>query len=182
MQLTKAIREDFLDEVMEAIPRKHQYNKDDALQEIRKAIEAQLPREIIDFANAYPHLVRRENYIEVEALNYEYESDRGYLRTATPSVRTFRHDLAKLVDVTHWAMLKEAYDAEEYERKQYRSRLAEIVAACKTLKQLEEALPELKSYMPEEPVKRNLPIAAGTIVTDLLKAGLKVPKGELATA
>lgn len=182
MQLTKAIRDDFLDEVMEAIPRKNHYRREDALEEIRKAVEEQLPREIIDFSKAYPQLTRRDNCIEIEALTFDYECDRGFLRKSTPAIRTFKHELAKLVDVTPWAKLKEAYDAEEYERKQYRSRLGEIVGACRTLKQLEEALPELKSYMPAEPEKRNLPVAAGTIVTDLLKAGLKVPKGELATA
>lgn len=178
MRLSKQIINDFVDEVMAAIPRKNKYNKNDAEEQIRHAVEAQMPEEILAFAKKFPNLVRRDKYMSIEPLTYFWTASNGNSRKSTPSIRTFDHEAAKMVDVREWVKQKEAYEKEEEERKQKRSRLLEVASSCSTLKQLEAALPALKSYMPAERVEKKLPVAAGGLVSDLLASGLKVPKDE----
>lgn len=173
MKLTKAIREKFVHDVLVGIPVKHHFNMQDAKSEIINAIEKQLPDEIFKVVKNHQQVIQRTKWYKLDALSY-LNSD-GYKRT--PEIYTINHESCQMVDVTAWVELKKLADAEQEERKTLRDRLLEISASCSTLAKLKVALPELESYMPvEQEVKRNLPIASGTIITDLLQHGLKIPK------
>ena len=59
-----------------------------------------------------------------------------------------------------------------------RQKITAVIAACSTLKQAKEALPEFEKYLPaEEPenVERSLPVV-GNLVADLTKAGWSAKK------
>lgn len=172
MKLTKAIREQFVNDVLAGIPTKHFFNMQDAKSEIINAIEKQLPDEIFKVVKNHPQVIQRTKRYKLDALSY-LNSD-GYIRT--PEIYTINHESCQMVDVTAWVELKKLADAEQDERALLGTRLREISASCSTLAKLKAALPELESYMPVEEVKRNLPIASGTVITDLLQLGLKIPK------
>lgn len=184
MRLTNMHREEFVEDVMAGIPVEHKYNQHDAEIEIARAIEKQLPADVQAFAKKHPNLIQRTHQIKLEALKFErYDSFYKKKVTVTPHVLVINHPDTKLIDLTPWSERKRLFDEEQDRRNELRSRISQIAASCNTLKQLKEALPELESYMPEEELaKRNLPIAAGGVITDLLRAGLKVPKGEGALA
>lgn len=64
------------------------------------------------------------------------------------------------------------------------TRLKGVAYACTTRKQLEEALPEFSSYLPEEEAKaaKNLP-AVANVLSDFVKAGWpKSNNGKIAAA
>lgn len=172
MKLTKTMREKFVDGVLAGVPIKNHFNINDAKSEIINAIEKQLPDEIFKVVKNHPQVIQRTKRYKLDALSY-LNSD-GYIRT--PEIYTINHESCQMVDVTAWVELKKLADAEQEERKTLRDRLLELSASCSTLAKLKVALPELESYMPVEEVKRNLPIASGTVITDLLQLGLKIPK------
>jgi hypothetical protein len=168
MILTKAHRADFLDAVMAGIPIRHPFDIDKAKREIRIAIENQLPRDVRYFIERYPDLVKREKYIGLSPLKSgQYAA----------SIHVIDRPEATKIDLAPWIKAQDLAEAEEVERFELRARLAEIAASCSTLAKLKAALPELESYMPKEAIpSKNLPVAAGSVVTDLLAVGLKVPK------
>ena len=179
MRLSNAIREDFVESVMSGIPVLHKYSKSEAVREIVAAMEEQLPDDIKKFAKCHPNLIKRERNWSLKELKYDWISEGKYARSDYPYAYTIDHESVERIDTTKWVDLKKAADKEKEERKELEERLKQITNSCNSLKQLKEALPEFESYMPEEAeTVRNLPVAAGSIVTDLLAAGLKIPKGD----
>lgn len=176
MNLTKALREEFVDAVMNGIARHHHFELGDAKKAIAKAIEDQLPEDLKAVVAKYPDLFKRDKYIALHELDYIRTDEKGRSRSVYVYLYVIDHDDAKPVDLSRWVELKKLADDEEYQRRELRSRITQIAAACTTLKKLKEALPELESYMPAEVEKRDLPVAAGTVVTDLMAAGLRIPK------
>lgn len=173
MKLTKAMREKFVDDVLAGIPIQHGYDLSEAKEQIRALYESQLPSDILTFAKKYPNLIKRDKYFNLKALAY-LSKDR-YERQ--PSVWVIDYENYIEADLSQWVKFKHLADAELEERKSLRNRLLEIANACTTLAKLKVALPELESYMPvEQEVKRNLPVASGTVITDLLQLGLKIAK------
>lgn len=172
MKLTKAMREEFVASVMSGIPIEHHYNSDDAESEIIKAVEMQLPNDMLNFVKNYPDLVLRNKRMEFKDLKYRNWRD----QVCYTSIYVIDHESCKPIDVSQWIEKQQKHDAEKQRRAELQRRLSEITKACTTLAKLKVALPELESYMPTEVVKRDLPIASGTVITDLMQLGLKVPK------
>lgn len=172
MKLTKFMREQFVDDVMGGIPVEHRFDIEDAKSEIRSAIEMKLPVDLYRISREYPNLFTRSK--SVYLTQFKYTNHYGY--ESELSVRVIDHENCAEIDVRPWVFKKELADAELNERDVLRKRLTEIANACTTLAKLKVALPELESYMPVEEVKRNLPVASGTVITDLLQLGLKIPK------
>lgn len=176
MKLTKSMRDEFVDNVMAGIPVQHKFNNGEARLEIARAIEKQLPADVQEFAAKYPDLIKRCEYITLTGLEYD-QFDGKRTRMIRPLANVIDHPDAKPIDLTQWIERKRMCDEEQDRRKELRSRITQIAASCGTLAKLRDALPELESYMPAEQIAaKNLPIAAGGVVTDLLNAGLKVPK------
>lgn len=160
MKLTKAIREKFVDDVLAGIPVKHHFNIYDAMLEIRVLVEDKLPDDVKTFAKHHPNLIKREKRLRFESLISN--------RWGDTCVDVVQHCNCKVLPVTDYVILQKLNIEEQEEREKLRNRLLEISASCSTLTKLKVALPELESYMPVEEVKRNLPIASGTVITDLL--------------
>ena len=77
-------------------------------------------------------------------------------------------EIQKLVDL---------FIEEKNKHADLRQKVTAVIAACSTLKQAKEALPEFEKYLPAEPgnVDRSLPVA-GNLVADLTKAGWPAKK------
>jgi hypothetical protein len=172
MKLSKTIREKFVSDVLAGIPIKHHFNMQDAKSEIINGIEEQLPLGLLQTVKTYPQVIQRHKYYKLDTLYY-INSD-GYKRT--PEIYVVNHASCEMIDLSKWLLQKKLAESEHEERKVLQKRLTEITASCTTLAKLKLALPELESYMPVEEVKRNLPIASGTVITDLIQFGLKIPK------
>lgn len=177
MNLTNKLRAEFVNDVMKSIPLVNYYNTADAMQEIRIETESRLPAEILTFSKNYPNLLERSLQITVVELRYEQTDYRGIVNTRRPYFNTVDHPVNLLpIDYTKWIDKKKRYDDEQHSRLLLSDRLNQIASSCSTLAKLKVAFPELESYMPLEVVKKNLPTASGSIVTDLLNVGLKIPK------
>ena len=172
MKLTKAIREEFVDDVMNGIPVKYHFDFADAKSEIINAIEAQLPSDLLKVVREYPNLFLRNKRIELALLGYK----NGYGHYLNHAVYVIDHPNCKMINIDKHIDQNDKFETEQDERDALRKRLLEIANSCTTLAKLKVALPELESYMPNEEVKRNLPVASGTVITDLLQLGLKIPK------
>lgn len=177
MNLTNKLRSEFVNDVMKSIPLIHYYNMADAMQEIRIETENRLPSDILTFSKNHPNLLERNLQITVRELSYEFVNHRGNSDTRNPYFKTVDHPVNKLpIDYSKWVDKKKRYDDEQNSRLVLADRLNQIASSCSTLAKLKAAFPELESYMPVEVVKKNLPVASGSIVTDLLNVGLKIPK------
>ena len=77
-------------------------------------------------------------------------------------------EIQKLVDL---------FIEEKNKHADLRQKVTAVIAACSTLKQAKEALPEFEKYLPAEPgnVDRSLPVV-GNLVADLVKAGWPAKK------
>lgn len=178
-RLTNEMRKSFVQDVLAGIPIKNKYNKDEAKMEIRQHIESALPKAIQDFISIYPNLVKREKHIDLEGLEYKYTDRWGARRTAYVNVYVVDHESIQKPNIKKWIDRKNAHDKEMDERKNLEIRLMDIASSCTTLAKLKDALPELESYMPKEKESvKALPISTGGLVTDMIKKGLKVPKGK----
>ena len=73
--------------------------------------------------------------------------------------------------------LGDLFIEEKNKRVDLRQKVTAVIAACSTLKQAKEALPEFEKYLPAEPgnVDRSLPVV-GNLVADLVKAGWPAKK------
>lgn len=172
MRLTNTMREKFLDDVMNGIPFKNYFNIDDAKSEIIKEIESKLPQDLLLTVKNYPNLICRQKRIEFE--NFKYVRPNGWERILTVGV--VDHENCVPIDINKWKEAYKLYVIEKDERDELSKRLCEIIWSCTTVAKLKLALPELESYMPKEPILNQVPIAAGSVITDLLQLGLKIPK------
>ena len=170
MKLTNATRESFIDSVMKGIPVVNKFDIDDTMMKIRGKVEAALPKDILEFATKYPNLIKREKRLRFEILN-------SCGRWNVNTVNVIDHESCVPIGVTDYVILQKRNLDEQIERKVIRQRISDVTYSCTTLAKLKVALPELESYMPaEREVVKNLPIATGGLITDLLNIGLKVPK------
>ena len=83
------------------------------------------------------------------------------------------HEIAEITDCPEMMAIRQGFADELNMLNDLRKQLTAVIAACSTLKQAKEALPEFIKYLPEEPgnvVDRTLPVV-GNLVADLSKAG-----------
>lgn len=169
-RLTNAMRDTFIEQVMNGIPVNHPFNIEDVKEKVVKLIESRLPDEIKNFARKYPDLVYRKKYLYLpESLN------RSNGRQV--SVQVLEHENCEMVDCSAFAMQKRNHEDEQQNRALIKSQLYSATYACTTVEKLKTAFPELESYMPKQN-DRYLPVATPTdvVVSNLMSAGLKVPK------
>ena len=83
------------------------------------------------------------------------------------------YEIAEITDCPEMMAIRQGYADERNMLNNLRKQLTAVIAACNTLKQAKEALPEFIKYLPEEPgsaIDRTLPVV-GNLVADLSKAG-----------
>ena len=174
MRLTSEHRENFVNKVMASIPFKSKWNREAVIAEIEKRFSEVAPQEVEYFSKKYPDLlskipkcVRWMGYrVDGETWN-RYPYAYAFCNQKFEDIKT--DDLKK-----HW----EKHEEEASERDAMRSRLLDIAKSVTTLAALAATFPELVQFMPTEQAvpKKQLPVAASGIVTELKGMGLKVKK------
>lgn len=141
-----------------------------------------------------------EWFVRNSQIDIRIDGNRQYMRSNRcsvdlPGTRQFPATVgrystpdADLVTGKHDELIGEAvairakFDAIETERAQLDATLATLLASVRTVEKFQEVAPELADYIPDS-VKQasqrgGLPaVMVGDLVTGLMKAGLKVPKG-----
>ena len=174
MRLTNEHRENFVNKVMASIPFKSKWNREAVIAEIEKRFSEVAPQEVKDFSKEYPDLLSEVSKC-VDWIRYytphnsyrHYGYAHAFQNQNLDDIKT--DDLKK-----HW----EKHEEEVSEREAMKSRLLDIARSVTTLAALAATLPELVQFMPTEQAvpKKQLPVAASGIVTELKGMGLKVKK------
>jgi|GEM_PF-4087395 len=164
MRLTAKHKSDFVKAVMSSVPTPATKARADAISDFTKVLERRLPPSILKLSKQYPNVFRRVS---------------GYCPELGEHVYHISMDpTAPLPEAKGADTVMMNYRKELENLRNLRVRLRDLTVACTTLAQLSAALPELTAYMPKdvakEPKLKNLPVAAGGVVADLLKAGLPV--------
>ena len=83
------------------------------------------------------------------------------------------YEIAEITNCPEMMAIRQGFADERNMLNNLCKQLTAVIAACSTLKQAKEALPEFIKYLPEEPgsaIDRTLPVV-GNLVADLSKAG-----------
>ena len=139
-----------------------------------RAVEADTPEVKFPLAADIQKMILEKMDPRVRAV-YEDEKlrnllNREYCEWASDHGHSWRYVTGGGVNVTE--LLRDKIKAAEA-RRQAISKVRQAADRCSTLKQLEEALPELKEYMPTDtgkPSTKAVPMAVG-VFDDLKKAG-----------
>lgn len=175
MKLTKAHRDEFVDGVIESIPVKHKFTTSDVQQAITDLAFSALPPDVKPLHKKYPGLVATCSFTHRLLPPDDPLEGVAGLRHVYPYI-------PRIVDYTQLD-LKGITDKfrrhcqEEKDRDELAKRLRISAMACGTLKQLMDQFPELVEFMPTPPEKKEwLPVPVDNLVTDLMKAGVKVKR------
>ncbi|MEY8688391.1 MAG: hypothetical protein AB9M53_00745 [Leptothrix sp. (in: b-proteobacteria)] len=172
MKLTKEMRTDFAEAVIEKIPMKNKMNKP----KLRAAIEARayaaLPDDLKAMQKRHPLAFNENLSPGINTRRSMLEKDSGwvypkYIITDEVKALTFKDLVAE-----HHAHLDELK-----EREDLRDNIIDRASACSTLKQLQAMFPDLTACMPRER-ERLLPAVIGPdtgTMAELKKAGLSIP-------
>lgn len=162
MRLTVKHKSDFVKAVMSSVPTPAAKARADAISDYTRVLENRLPPSVLKLSKQYPNVFRRVS---------------GYCPELGEHVYHISMDpTAPLPEARGADTVMKNYRKEQENLLSLRMRLRDLTAACTTLAQLSAAFPDLTAYMPKDAAKesklKNLPVAAGGIVADLVKAGL----------
>ena len=187
MKLTKKHREDFVEAVMSDVPQaNYPTQAEDRARLLYKQIAEEvgisnIPLERLEMRSCSIYLSKHGQAHKFARDGREdgwaWKDYNGYcffrigLRGLThEEVDSIEKDpeIQKLVDL---------FIEEKNKHADLRQKVTAVIAACSTLKQAKEALPEFEKYLPAEPgnVDRSLPVV-GNLVADLAKAGWPAKK------
>jgi Glu-tRNA(Gln) amidotransferase subunit E-like FAD-binding protein len=163
MRLTNFLRDSFIRAAMADVPsvdyeeQAHKYAKEELLKKLPEKIRA----------------IAKDTELS-QWLNREYISmpmhiNNFYGFTAINNNGVLKGDSAIYTKLEELSRLKVE---QAKQRQELESKLQNVAYACTTRKQLLEALPEFKQYLPEEEAKaaKNLP-ALANVLSDFVKAG-----------
>lgn len=182
MKLTKAHKAEFVRAVLADVPTKDYTTQAEDL--ARKLCQAKYKELGIDHvsnsrlahAGIYIH-VWRDDATDTMVASRPSDAMRGYYMCSTLASISGRGltetEIAEISDCPEMMAIRQGYADEFNMLNNLRKQLTAVIAACSTLKQAKEALPEFIKYLPEEPgnpVDRTLPVV-GNLVADLSKAG-----------
>jgi hypothetical protein len=173
MRLTKEIKDDFVKLVMANLPRQHRTDKVAVKVEAAKLARAALPAELRTMEAKYPGCVA---YTSV-CLTLIEKGDKLHDNTYySDTVSIEMPNVVKLKDVDLKDLIAgyRSHVQEERDREEMYKRLMRVANSVTTLARLHELLPELAQWMPAEEAKVYLPATISNVVSDLMKAGLKV--------
>ena len=174
MRLTNEHRENFVNKVMESVPFKSKWNKEAVIAEIEARFSAIAPQDVKDFSKKYPDLLAMGTKC-IDWLRYTKGRD-GYCHYGY--AYAFSNQDIKSIKTDDLEENWGKYQDEVSDRNAMRNRLLDIAKSVTTLAALAATLPELVQFMPAEQAvpKKQLPVAASGIVTELKGMGLKVKK------
>lgn len=144
-----------------------------------------LPREwFMRYSSIDVRIDGKQQYQRHNRSSWELPSTRhfpaNFGRFSTPDLHlvTGKHDEL----IAEAVAIRAAFCAIETERAQLDATLATLLASVRTVEKFQEVAPELADYIPanvkQASQRGGLPaVMVGDLVTGLMKAGLKVPKG-----
>lgn len=188
MKLSKKHREDFVEAVMSDVPSTNYPTQvEDRARLLYKQIAekagvSNIPRERLEMRGCniylYKHGQTHKFARDGREAGWTWKDNNGYCffriglhgltqKEVEDSIEK-DPEIQKLVDL---------FIEEKNKHADLRQKVTAIIAACSTLKQAKEALPEFEKYLPAEPEKldRSLPVV-GNLVADLSKAGWPAKK------
>lgn len=179
MRLTNNLRDSFISSVMRDLPHKTKNYQDDIRALAFKDAESKLPPEILAIWKnpklkghiATSHFSMPDYYFGgTESIDYNYRVNFIYIPGASGNFKL--SDAAhKKIDAIYRAAIPEAK-----QRKELETRLRAVAYGASNTKMLAEMLPEFAAYIPEDEVaNRTLPVVVD-VVSDFVKAGLKLKK------
>jgi hypothetical protein len=175
MRLTNFLRDAFIRAAMHDVP-KIDY-QEQAHKMAREFIQTQFKK---DFPTMDYQVASDSGWFESGSISMPHHIDNFYVKIS-------RGYGMVQADEKLWAKLEALSNKKQEQDKNIRvleARLKGVAYACTTRKQLQEALPEFTSYLPEEEAKaaRDLPVVVN-VVSDFVKAGWpKQNKGKIAAA
>ena len=182
MKLTKKHREDFVKAVLEDVPTKNYSTQaEDLARKLYLAKCKDLGVDKVDikrlsYAGIYVRVWRNDLDDTVVASRPSGANHREYVSNVIAQIAgngLFDWEIDEITNCPEMMAIRQSYADEFSMLYKLRKQLTAVIAACSTLKQAKEALPEFIKYLPEEPDKaidRTLPVV-GNLVTDLSKAG-----------
>lgn len=161
MKLTKFARETFVNAVMVDVPKIDYYEKFANLG--RQFALSLLPEDVFNLYKIHPDYFK-ECRVRIKSWNIYAPSD-GDINFTTEQIA----ELCKFNALN---------ERQNETRLQLKRELMLVAQSCSTLKQLRDAFPELKKYMPSEPLKGEaFPlVATNNVMSSLIKAGIKIKK------
>lgn len=174
MKLTIPHRQNFVNDVMNDMPRPAEKARDAAMKDFVKQCHEKLPADVQKVLKKYPKMFQKQTFgIKGWFVAYDLRQN-SFAYTNNVYVLTLDGKLPLEPDTS----TNQPFIDELTAHRELRARLIDVTGACGTLAQLKEAFPELIKYMPTEPkkTKRDLPVAGGGVVADLCKLGLPVCK------
>ena len=181
MKLTKQHRADFVEAVMADVPEESYTTQvEDTVRKLWRVILKREGLENIDAGRLnketvhvryYTHGETEEAVAEIPKDDHKWDYSSRYICSLRLHGIT-EEDVKEIVicpEITE--LVKKAAVQHNY-RATLKTRISAVIAACSTLKQAKEALPEFEKYLPAEPEKvdRSLPVV-GNLVAELTKAG-----------
>ena len=177
MKLTKAHREEFVRAVLADVPTKNYPTQAEDL--ARKLCQAKYKELGLDKVDP-TRLTYASIYVRVWASGIilaDRPKDGCYYQANTFAQIAGRglneHEIAEITDCPKMMAIRQGFTDELNMLNNLHKQLTAVIAACSTLKQAKEALPEFIKYLPEEPgstIDRTLPVV-GNLVADLSKVG-----------
>ena len=181
MKLTKAHKAEFVRAVLADVPTKNYPTQAEDLARkmyLTKCKELGLDKvdnNRLDYSGIYIQVWRDDSCDVVFPTRPKHLG--GYYRTSAfaqiAGRGLFDYEIAEITDCPEMMAIRQGY-ADEYNMlNDLRKQLTAVIAACTTLKQAKEALPEFVKYLPGEPdnaIDRTLPVV-GNLVADLSKVG-----------
>lgn len=195
MNLNNNLREQFVNAVMKSLPEAPAYDEEKWARMMRDRVEnATVSSEVKLFADAYPNLIRHQDYLAKLPGTEDREwtlcsfgtagvgASDGRARGIYFSVVRSENKLTN-EEVTSLTGPLAAEAAAEYlarlnvlvERRNLRQQLQAVAANSPSTQALEKAFPELVDFIPKD-AEPQLPAIVGTseLVAGLVKAGLKL--------
>jgi hypothetical protein len=161
MKLTKSAREAFVNAVMADVPKIGYYEKFANLG--RQFALSLLPEDVFNLYKIHPAYFK-ECRVSIRSWNIYAPSD-GNINFTTDQI----DELCKFSELN---------EKQNENRLKLKRELMLVAQSCSTLKQLQDAFPELKKYMASEPLKGEaFPlVATNNVMSSLIKAGMKIKK------
>lgn len=158
-RLTTAMREAYVATAMEDVP------KTDYEQRLRDEVARELPKLLPPEVNALLANPALEGYVNTEYVSIN--SSDGLPKGCTVSLVVPSNGVNAEANVLKVGReLIDAWAQQATTRRELRQRLTSIAGSCRTVAELEAALPEFARYIPRDPlqvVATNLPALTGTL-------------------
>ena len=177
MKLTKTHKAEFVQAVLADVPTKNYPTQaEDLARKLCQTKYKELGLDKVDptrlaYASIYVRVWASDIMLADRPKDGSYYPANTFAQIAGKGLN--EHEIAEITDCPEMMAIRQGFADELNMLNNLHKQLTAVIAACSTLKQAKEALPEFIKYLPEESgnvVDRTLPVV-GNLVADLSKAG-----------